>query len=514
MLNFLSPFWFFALLTLAVPFIIHLFNRKEGKRVKIGSLRFLEASQSHTLRSIRLHEILLLVLRALLLVLLVMILARPVLVRENAAADANAKGWVLVSPEALENKLDGKASAKIDSLVNRGHELRLFAHGFPEASLQDSASGIAEIANYWSLLREADTILPRGAQISVFAPRRIVNLQGERPVLRRQVNWLPVAEPNRKSWIESARTVHTDSLKIRIGHSDSAFAVYDQFVLKKPANKAILTAAGMPQITYMPDAAVLDFVEKNHPSTHQKREIAPEAQKIQIALFYHEDRQEDAKYVQAAVLAAVQHAYLPVNIDMQIAPDNGRDYSGPDILFLLAPQQNAEIRKPGLPGMILVSDAFSDKYESFSGRLVLPEQIGDEPVYLHKRLPTQSKGIPLWRDDFGAPILEVEKNEQTLHYRFYSRFHPDWCDLVMSESFPLWIESLLKQTRELAEFAGQNAARYDQRLVSRDQVMPRLNAAPADMQKAGANFRLHFWFWLAATLVFAVERLLSARRAI
>ena len=63
MLQFLLPAAFIALASLAAPVLIHLWSKGSGQRVRVGSLRFLEETERQQLRTIRLSQVPLLVLR-------------------------------------------------------------------------------------------------------------------------------------------------------------------------------------------------------------------------------------------------------------------------------------------------------------------------------------------------------------------------------------------------------------------------------------------------------------------
>lgn len=64
---------------LAVPILIHLWQRRQVKKMRFGSLRFLKAIATRTTRLSKIENLLLLLLRCLLLALLVLAFARPVI---------------------------------------------------------------------------------------------------------------------------------------------------------------------------------------------------------------------------------------------------------------------------------------------------------------------------------------------------------------------------------------------------------------------------------------------------
>ena len=49
---------------------------------------------------------------------------------------------------------------------------------------------------------------------------------------------------------------------------------------------------------------------------------------------------------------------------------------------------------------------------------------------------TADSGAPLWTDGSGRPLLTMTREGLGLHYRFRSRFHPGWSELVLRGAFP------------------------------------------------------------------------------
>ena len=75
MFTLLSPFALLALLGLLVPVAIHLWNRRPGREVPVGSLRWLAAGANRRLRNLKPEQLLLLLLRATLMAVLAVALA-------------------------------------------------------------------------------------------------------------------------------------------------------------------------------------------------------------------------------------------------------------------------------------------------------------------------------------------------------------------------------------------------------------------------------------------------------
>src|SRR3990170_3855302 len=142
-MQFLNPIWLWGLTGILIPIGIHLLSRKEGRTIKIGSVRHLEDSRTKQFKSLRLNEILLLALRCLLIITLVFLLSGLHL------KEIEKKGlrWVLIE-KGLEH--EPEFSSLIDSLQRNGFDMKILAPGFPD--LKDSIQN-AEPINYWNLMK-------------------------------------------------------------------------------------------------------------------------------------------------------------------------------------------------------------------------------------------------------------------------------------------------------------------------------------------------------------------------
>jgi len=76
--------YLFGLLGIVVPIIIHLWSKQAAKTIPFGSLRFLQDTETRTMKSLLPTQWLLLLLRCLMLTTLVFILAKPLLPKTQA----------------------------------------------------------------------------------------------------------------------------------------------------------------------------------------------------------------------------------------------------------------------------------------------------------------------------------------------------------------------------------------------------------------------------------------------
>src|SRR5260221_7176169 len=89
---FLQPIWLAAMAGIVVPVVVHFWNDRRGKVLRIGSIALLEGASQRMAWSRRLSQWWLLLLRCALVMALALLLAGPYLAR----AGGGEKGWGLV----------------------------------------------------------------------------------------------------------------------------------------------------------------------------------------------------------------------------------------------------------------------------------------------------------------------------------------------------------------------------------------------------------------------------------
>jgi hypothetical protein len=94
-MEFFAPWMLLGLGAIAVPVLIHLFNRKSAKRIEWGAFIFLMDSMISRRRRMLIEDILLLATRCLLLALLSFAIARPFIQAGSRVP------WIVVLPMML-----------------------------------------------------------------------------------------------------------------------------------------------------------------------------------------------------------------------------------------------------------------------------------------------------------------------------------------------------------------------------------------------------------------------------
>ena len=178
-MSFLAPGALWALLALAVPLALHLRRRRVGRTIPVGSIRHLEPLPTAARRGLRLRDRRLLLLRALIVALLALLLARPVLDRSSPDATpfALADG---TTPRALLDSLRSFATVRLESLDDP-----------------------------WRRVQEVDDSLPTGVTLIVAASASSDLYSGPRPTVARRVEWIAAGAPRVRSHPGSPGTQHT-----------------------------------------------------------------------------------------------------------------------------------------------------------------------------------------------------------------------------------------------------------------------------------------------------------------
>jgi hypothetical protein len=452
MIRFLYPLGLTALLALTVPLVIHLLSRKPGKTVKVGSIRLLESSESRRLKSLRLTDVPLLLLRAFLLIALALLLAQPVWIEKKNGAQLKPTGWILIAPELLGRAPDREVEHLVDSLLALGNEFHLLAANFPSlkmaagGSLGDLENNSNEPLRLWSLLREIDAALPVNTPLWVFASDRLAFIRGERPVLKRNVE--------------------------------------------------------------------LHLVESGGNPAGDRSDFSVRADSITITILYDHQRQEEARYVQSGLETVAEFGRMPVAILAQPLAERSEPIRYGDWIFRLSARPiPQDLLRQVEQGACLLSDAAEQEYERVESVMLMDGQSPGAPPRLERRVAAKKIGAALWTDGFGEPLLECASIGKGRHYLFHSRFNPAWNELVLDAKFPEWLFSLLTQ-RDGAGANG-NSMNYfsDLRHISSKQAQPKSQAVKTAPTALPASTSLHFPLLMFVAVLFACERWWSERKS-
>jgi len=485
-----SSIWLLALAAIGIPVVIHLWNIKPGKTLKVGSIALFSESSPKSSRSFKLQDVLLLAVRCLMLALLAFLLAAPYL--QQQLKDNRAKGWVLI-PEANLLQTYHHFQPRIDSLTKAGYEFHYFGPGFKKDDLTEllktlkDSTARTDSSNYWTLSRhlshKAPTILP----IELFTSNTAAHFAGNKPETQLNINWHTYQPTDSISTgIAGAWLTSNGEIRVVQGTATPSGTAYQFNNIK---NGSTNTAYNMSVENGVPEISL-----KNSPD--QKVKVDTVTKRIAI---YADRNAADANYLKAALEAISQLTHQKTIIKQY--SDTGAIPSGQDWLFWLSD-------KPVATG--IAKNVF--QYESgksvelqslLSNANNLTVQQSSPQIPLYKIIKSKPIGETLWSDGLGDAVLSLEVGKANT-YHFYSHFNPTWSDLVWSDEFPKW---LMELTNNLPFKAAK-----DNRSISAEQLQPvHIDAKDRTFSPQTERFSLVNYLWIALALVFFIERWLATK---
>lgn len=117
-MNFLYPFFLWALAGISIPVLIHFFGQKKKKKIPFSYIEFLRLAKVKSIKLQKLKEALILILRILLIALLLLVLAEPV---TKSLSFLKGKKYILIilDNSASMNAENGKIWEKTKSVLKK-----------------------------------------------------------------------------------------------------------------------------------------------------------------------------------------------------------------------------------------------------------------------------------------------------------------------------------------------------------------------------------------------------------
>jgi hypothetical protein len=501
MFQLLNPIWLFGIIGIIIPIVIHLWNIKKGKTLKIGSVILLGESSRQNARSLRLLDLLLLLLRCLLIIIISILLAEPVWIRSNNSNQQG--GWILIEKENFKETYS-RFQKEIDSLDKAGYDLHLFEPGFKAANLNELKNSEIKIdstaikLSYWSLLKLLDQDIPAGKEAYIFTANRLNRFQTERPEIVTRINWKSYTPKDSiASWIESAWFTG-DSIKAITTQSEPKGS-RNIAVNIDPSNKngafSIEIQDGSPSLSF-----------KNTDSTAQIP-VRIDTSTIRIAV-YTDKFKKDAEYLIAAIRAIQKYTERSIDIS---SVNSGLINGSQNIIFWLSEKIPSETQMRNIREGSSLFIYKNGKTEEVNSTIVLPEySLQKEAIALRKRISLtgpSKKNYAVWEDGFGKPLLDLEISKKLRLYHFYSRFNPEWNGLVWNEDFAKILVPLLIPN-------VKNSDLYDRRSIADSWIIPAKSQIKSVSVLKNKATDLKHVFWTSLMLLLLFERWLSFRKNI
>ena len=535
MLALLSPAALLALLGLLVPVAIHLWNRRPGREVAVGSLRWLAAGANRRLRNLKLEQLGLLLLRATLLAVLAVAVAGPMW---RTALPAS-RGVVLLSAEAAALPALTGLKTTIDSLRRRGYALRWLAPGFPrvpggawqqlaagqpnlptDSSGAQALAGPGSLAFAWARVQQATAAFP-GQPLFVVTSGALRNFGGSHAPLPAAVTWQALPDTATAAWLGAAELVG-DSLHLLVGRSSETLTTYQRKAVLRPHDNKPFRVVGLAPLRMQPakkGGTYLAFIPTEK-TPKPDDEIRLDSVPTTIEIYASPTYAADARYLEAALRAAA--VGLPIRPQLRRTAARPEQLSAHWTFWLsddpLPPNWQQAIASAGRQ----LWRAAAGPSVADTAHLATTET-NAAPVAVFRRAAQLAPGSEsVWADGRGRPILSRQLRGRGAVYQLHTRLSPSWSELADDPQLPARLLELLQPepadnlSSPPTRLAEAEAA-HDHRALAPAQL-PTLQAGVAHSVTAKAQppaFRttdLRPWLVLLAGLLLLFERLLARRR--
>jgi hypothetical protein len=516
MLTFTTPSALLALLGLLVPLAIHLWNRRPGREVAVGSLRWLAAGANRRLRNLRLEQLGLLLLRAALLAVLAGAVAGPAWRQPLPPG----RGQVLISPDLAGKNVLAAVRPRLDSLRRRSYAVRWLRRGWPlvnAAAWRDDSLGrpvpdaaAREAVFQWSRIQQAaDTFA--GQPLYVLTSARLAAMQGTHRPLPPGTTWQTLPLPTESAWLQAAAGT-ADSLYLLVGHSTERQTTFTKSRLARPRDGRSLALPGSSTKRYQLVANKMQPVVMAADSAEERPAVLIQPAALRVWIYAPVAYAAEARYLRAALRAA--SVGLPGSLTLTVSSSLPTAADAPDWLFWLPAAPVPAVWRARVPGGLHLWQAPAGPGAPDTSLLVAPGLAAELPTTLWRRaaLTTPAGTAALWADAQGRPVLTQQALGQGAVYQATTRLNPAWSTLADNPSLPALLFDLLQPAPAGAALARLQA--YDQRRLDATQLPPPQRPVPGTaISPAFRLLDLRPWLVLLAGLLLALERWLAARRA-
>ena len=493
-MQFLNPIWLFGIAAISIPVIIHLWNIKPGKTLKVGSIALINASAQKSSRSFKLNDIPLFLVRCLLLSILAFLLAAPVW--QRYLSSGKTKGWILIPKENL-NESYNKYKVSIDSLTKAGYEFHYFNNGFEKMSLDKILINKVlrdtfKVINYWNLVAHLNNQLPATVPVYLFTPNQVRYFNGNKPSVSLNLHWQTYTPADSTStWIEGAWFTNDNAIKVVKGSSKPSGTYFTNYMIK---------SAGDPNSPFIVNVKSGDPLISLKNSTQVP--VAIDTSVLRIAI-YSDKYDADVAYLRSALLAI--GSFMQRKIVIKQFNDAGKLPMGNEWLFWLSEKaiDNNSLKKTARilsyePGKV----SNTTSWIKTNDPTALAGQNGKPALYKLIKNDALNRQ-PIWVDGYGSPVLSMNRNGSVVAYHFYSRFNPAWNDMVWDNEFAKLLMRLIVYNSDY-KIVNLN----DRRVLDRRQLLPNIiwSAKSSSLEKKNIQTDLSHYFWLTLILLFLIER--------
>jgi hypothetical protein len=477
MFQLLYPLGLLAAIGILIPVIIHLWNIKSGRTLKIGSVFLLGTPSNQRSRSFKVNDWPLLLLRALLILLVAFIMAAPVY--QKLLKTTGKPGWILVEKASFP-KVWKQQHQLLDSLVKKGYEVHDFNVQFEKIDLKDTLTTFSRPSrsriSTFSLIKALDNQHPAGTNLYIFTANTFADFDGKKPITHLNLHWSALPKDNIKtSWHASAYQMNNGQVKMITAQSDSMGVYYTSKEVSKSKSS----------------------------------DIKADTSNILVQLFADKNA-VDASYLSSAVLAIAD--YTERKIKFQRISSSQKVNVDAALVFWLSEKELSAADNKRLGKAAAIFTYAGSKAQKVNTTVQDLSGVALESAIIQRRtLGVDTTTTPLWLDGSGMPILTKREEKGLIHYQFYSRFRADWTNLVWSDEMILFLMPII-----LPESSADTGFKDKDKLTVEleDLSLTKVSQASNNQLQKFEEQSISPWLWWILLLLFILERWISYRKKV
>lgn len=442
----LNPLALFGLISLIIPILIHLFNPSRGKLILVGNIELIKKIKNVRVTEVKINQWLLLLTRLVIFLLLVLLLTQ--LIKQDKK-EYSKQTHIMVTPDWLNNATESDLAE-----LRKNHSsdsVFMLAPSFKKITLDSIEASVERTATLESSM-SIDALLLELQEKGLATQNTIIYA----------TNYLAQFLP------EKIQTLQRPHFKWRIKQLGP--------------NKRLLTS-------------------------------------LNIAVYYSPSRELDHRYLKLALntISKISEIELVVNhypikaIDKQTKSSFSNE-TQTDWIFWLSEEAAPKILLEKVKqGSYLFSDKLGDQNQTNRHRknsITLPIKQTWIRFYSKPFNQPEPHLRSIWYNYKGQTALSQETIHQGKFFRFGSRFHPDWNNLISDVQFPLILADILSEHPKLNQ----------QKQLSASEIAPVLTQGPIESDaKTGlrtSNNPQRPYLLLLVCLLWLFERWLSEKRGI
>lgn len=443
------PWYGLTAIAVFIPILIHLLNRSRGKLVSFAHVALLHNTQPQPTAELRVTQRLLLLLRILLLLTAAALLAKPWWpdISDNNARIMLSQDWLNSASSADKQQLAKQLGQQSALLLDSPATPALRQTLDAQAILAWQNQPNEMAINLWAKIQSHAANEPPMRPLSVYTTNRANQFAGNKVTIASPLSW-----------------------------------------------------------------QINELSETNT------------TEPLSVLLIYQDARQHEVKYLSAALKALQQQSNVTIQItslsDKQFRQqvlDKNQPKAQVVLWLSAAPLMLEIMQSDKAPAVVVMEVADRDNFSTMqqdwqlsSSDTLLSELRGKIFTQPANASVTSHSSQPIWQTTQDLAIMSQQTVGKTAVLQFYSRFDPEWNNLVMLPAFPLILGQLIQDALPLHQ---QLARSYLEPLqISHSTKHGSLDPLPSVQPSYQAQSDSPYALSLLLLLLFCVERLYSEKQ--